>query len=85
MEPCHRGRARNARRAPWAIPAATVAVSIGGLPAQITYAGAAPDLISGVLQVNAVIPAGLTPGPQPLLVTIGRSNNSQQHVTVAIQ
>ncbi len=58
---------------------------IGGLPAQIQYAGAAPNLVSGVLQVNAVIPAGLGPGDQPVVVKVGQNDNSAQNVTVAVQ
>ena len=41
------------------LPRLPVTVSIGGVDAQVLYAGAAPGLVSGVLQVNARIPAGL--------------------------
>ena len=41
--------------------AGSVAVSVGGLPAKVAYAGLAPGLI-GVYQVNAVVPVGLNPG-----------------------
>ena len=70
---------------PFPVPAADVAVAIGGQPAQITYAGGAPGFVSGLLQVNAVIPAGLASGPQPVLLTIGQNSNSRQQVTVAVQ
>lgn len=70
---------------PFPVPAADVAVAIGGQPAQITYAGGAPGFVSGLLQVNAVIPAGLASGPQPVVVTIGQNSNSRQQVTVAVQ
>jgi len=70
---------------PYPVPAAAVKISIGGMPAEITYAGAAPDLVSGLLQVNAVIPAGLASGPQPVLLTAGANSNSQQQVTVVVQ
>jgi uncharacterized protein (TIGR03437 family) len=70
---------------PYPVPAAAVSVSIGGLPAKIQYAGAAPDLVSGMLQVNAVIPAGLAAGNQRVALTVGRNNNSGQNVTVAVE
>jgi hypothetical protein len=58
---------------------------IGGVPASVTYAGVAPGLISGVLQINAVVPAGLTPGPAVAIdLTIG-SAPSPAGVTVAIR
>ncbi len=59
--------------------------TIGGQPAKVLYAGAAPGQVSGVFQINAVIPDGAGSGPQPVVVTIGGSDNSQQGVTVAVQ
>jgi uncharacterized protein (TIGR03437 family) len=70
---------------PYPVPMAKVSVTIGGLPAQIEYAGAAPGLVSGMLQVNAMVPAGLATGDQPVVLTIGQNNNSAQKVTVAVQ
>jgi len=49
--------------APLPAPNAQVTVTIGGLPCQLNYEGAAPGLVSGVLQINAQVPAGVTPGP----------------------
>jgi uncharacterized protein (TIGR03437 family) len=37
-------------------PLLAVRVSLSGLPADVLYAGAAPGLVSGVLQVNALVP-----------------------------
>jgi uncharacterized protein (TIGR03437 family) len=57
-------------------PNADVSVTIGGLPCQVSYAGAAPGLMSGVLQVNAQVPAGVTPGPSvPVQVAIGTAGS----------
>ncbi len=39
------------------------AVDIGGLDAKVAYAGPAPGLVNGVLQVNMILPAGFTAGP----------------------
>lgn len=52
-------------------PALSVSVSIGGVPAQVTYAGAAPGGVAGFTQLNVVVPSGLSSGPQPLVLTIG--------------
>ncbi len=71
--------------APLPVPNANVAVTMGGLPSQIEFVGAAPGLVSGVLQINAQVPAGLTPGPTvPIQVQIG-SANSLPAITVAVQ
>ena len=72
--------------APFPRPVATpINVTIGGQPAQIEYAGEAPTLVSGVIQINAVIPAGTPSGNQPLVITIGAGTNSTQSITVAVQ
>lgn len=65
-------------------PVLDVAVRIGNQPATVHYAGAAPDMVSGVMQVNAEIPAGLSPGLFPVLVTVGTAS-SQAGVTVAVK
>jgi uncharacterized protein (TIGR03437 family) len=61
-----------------------VAVTIGGQPAEITYAGAAPLAPIGVFQINAKIPATLSPGPAAITVSIGGIATSKP-VTVAIR
>lgn len=38
-----------------------IAVEIGGIPAEIRYAGAAPGLAAGIAQINFVVPAGIAP------------------------
>lgn len=65
-------------------PVASVSVTVGGVPAAIQYAGSAPSLVSGVLQVNVVIPQGVPSGNQPVVLTIG-NNSSLSNVTVAVQ
>ena len=66
-------------------PNAKVAVTIGGLPCQIEYAGGAPGLVSGVVQINAQVPANVTQGPSvPVQVVIGTAS-SQSGVTLAVQ
>jgi uncharacterized protein (TIGR03437 family) len=67
------------------IPVAPVSLTIGGQPAKIAYAGPAPYMPVGVIQINAVVPTGIGAGQQPIVLTIGANNNSQQSVTVAVQ
>ncbi|MBV8846309.1 MAG: hypothetical protein JO307_26180 [Bryobacterales bacterium] len=67
------------------VPTSPISLTIGGQPAKVTYAGAAPHMVAGMLQVNAVIPSNVSSGAQPLVLTVGQNDNSQQHVTVAVQ
>jgi uncharacterized protein (TIGR03437 family) len=66
-------------------PAAAVSLTIGGQPARILYAAAAPYEVLGMLQVNAVVPSNIGSGPQPVVLTVGKNNNASQQVTVAVQ
>lgn len=71
--------------APLAQPNASVSVKIGGLPCQLNFAGAAPGLVAGAIQINAQVPAGAPTGPNvPLRVTFG-STTSQSGITVAVE
>ncbi len=65
-------------------PVANVSVTVGGQSATIDYAGEAPDEVCGVIQVNATLPSGLSAGPQPVVLAIGTSTNSNQSITVAV-
>jgi uncharacterized protein (TIGR03437 family) len=66
-------------------PVAPVSVTIGGFPASVQYAGAAPGNIPGLLQINAVVPLGVQPGNSvPVQVKIG-SGTSQSGVTLAVR
>ena len=69
---------------PLPLPVGTVKVTIGGQNATLNFAGGAPGLVQGVIQVNAQIPAGVTAGNAvPVVVQVGTSN-SQPGVTLAI-
>jgi len=66
-------------------PLAAVSVSIGGLPATVQYAGAAPGEMPGLFQINTQIPANVQPGNNvSLQVTVG-SATSPAGVTLAIR
>jgi uncharacterized protein (TIGR03437 family) len=68
-------------QAPLTLP---VTVKIDGQNAQVLYAGAAPGLISGVVQINVRIPDTTPPGTAYLSVTIG-SIASPTAPTIAVQ
>jgi uncharacterized protein (TIGR03437 family) len=59
-------------------------VTIGGQPANYSFAGEAPGLVSGVLQMNVTVPTNIAAGDQPIVVSIG-GNASQQGVTVSVK
>jgi uncharacterized protein (TIGR03437 family) len=62
-----------------------VTVTIGGADAPVTYHGSAPGEVAGLLQVNTVVPSGISPGPAvPLIVTVG-GRQSQSGVTIAVR
>jgi len=65
-------------------PELPVSVTIGGLPADVLYAGAAPTLVAGVMQVNARVPAGVTSGDNAVTVTVGTAS-SQPGITLAVK
>ena len=57
-------------------PAFPISVTIGGLPANVLYAGAAPSLVAGVLQIDVQIPYGANPGNSvPVVVSAGLTNS----------
>jgi uncharacterized protein (TIGR03437 family) len=65
-------------------PVQPIQVWIGGQPALYTYAGEAPGMVAGVMQLNVQIPANAPSGPQPIQVSIG-GNMSQSSITVSVQ
>lgn len=64
-------------------PQLPISVTIGGAPAKLSYAGAAPGLAAGVIQINAVIPTGIAGRNAPVNWTAG-TYSSQSGVTIAI-
>jgi uncharacterized protein (TIGR03437 family) len=66
-------------------PELPVTVTIGGVGATVQYAGSAPGEVEGLMQVNAVVPLGVGPGPAvPVVVSVG-GVSSQAGVTVAMK
>ncbi|HTC90563.1 MAG TPA: IPT/TIG domain-containing protein [Bryobacteraceae bacterium] len=70
---------------PIPVPVGNVSVTIGGQAASVSYAGEAPDLVCGVMQINAVIPSTVGAGAQTVGLTISGATNSNQTITVAVK
>ncbi len=67
------------------LAAQPVTVTIGGLPADVVYSGAAPGAINGLTQIDAIVPGGLKSGSSvPVVVTIG-GVSSQGNLSMSVQ
>lgn len=66
-------------------PVAPVQVRIGKLPAKVLYAGTAPGLVNGVLQVNVQLPLELLGGPLVPIQLIAGDIASPPGITIAVQ
>jgi len=64
-------------------PVQPVQVWIGGQLANYTYAGDAPAMVAGVMQLNVQIPVNAPSGPLSIQVSIG-GNMSQSGITVSV-
>jgi len=70
---------------PFPQPLAPVTVEMGGVEAKVTYAGGAPGLVAGVLQVNAQVPREAPRGfAVPVVVRVG-GRASQTGVTLSVE
>ena len=65
-------------------PAQQVTVQIDGQPATVKFAGEAPGIVSGVLQVNVQVPENARTGDLPVVVSVG-GTPSQDGVTVSVR
>ena len=63
----------------------TVLAQIGGMAADVVYAGGSPGLVDGVIQVNLRIPAASPTGDSVALTLSAGSSTSQPNITLAIQ
>jgi uncharacterized protein (TIGR03437 family) len=67
-----------------------VTVTIDGIPATVQFYGEAPGLVAGVMQVNVVVPQGVSSGSVPVVVRVGDAAsqltaNNIGAVTVAVR
>jgi len=69
---------------PLPVPVSPIQVTIGGQAATILYAGAAPGLVAGAIQINARIPTGIPTGNAPVVLFSGTAGSSG-NCTVAVQ
>jgi uncharacterized protein (TIGR03437 family) len=66
-------------------PKLPVSVKVGGVEAEVLYAGSAPGMVVGLLQVNLRVPPGVASGNAvPVVLTIG-SASSPPGVTMAVK
>ncbi|SPE39424.1 exported hypothetical protein [Candidatus Sulfopaludibacter sp. SbA3] len=67
----------------------TVRVDIGGQPCVVTYAGAAPLAVAGLVQINAVVTPSAKAGSNDAVVVsigpLGAARSSQSGVTIGVK
>jgi uncharacterized protein (TIGR03437 family) len=67
-----------------ATAAQTISVTIGGQNATVAYAGNTIGIVSGAMQLNVLVPNGLSPGDEPIVVKVGTAQ-SQPGATVSVR
>jgi uncharacterized protein (TIGR03437 family) len=71
-------------QAPFPQPILPVSLSMDSVPANILFAGEAPGFV-GLLQINALVPAGFVPaGDLPLVLTVG-TDQSPSGITISVK
>jgi uncharacterized protein (TIGR03437 family) len=63
-------------------PMAPFSLTIGGVSATYSYAGTAPQSFDGFFQVNALVPANVSPGNQPVVLKVGGASSAPLNVAV---
>jgi uncharacterized protein (TIGR03437 family) len=71
--------------APYPAPVLHVSVTIDDLPATVQYAGAAPGMVAGMMQINVTVPAGAEVAPFDQVVLTAGSYSSPTAVMIAVQ
>jgi uncharacterized protein (TIGR03437 family) len=80
------GRVSNVAGTPVPKVVASCSATIGGQTAGVNYCGEAPDLTTGVVQVNAQVPLSIAPGTAvPVTITIGGVPSQAGVVTLAVK
>ena len=69
---------------PLSRPNLPVRAFIGGIEAEVVYAGGAPGIVAGVMQVNVRLPNSLPAGHVEAQIAVGNFR-SQLGVTVAVR
>jgi uncharacterized protein (TIGR03437 family) len=71
--------------APLAQPLLPITVTVGGTPAEVLYAGAAPGLVAGVMQLNVRIPDAAPTGDGVMVVVDAGEIAGARWVTLAVR
>ena len=66
------------------VPLLPVKVTIDGKDAVVLYAGGAPGIVAGAMQINVRIPPGTASGEVPVVLTVG-DRPSPDGVTIAVE
>lgn len=66
----------------WSPGSPMVEVKIDGIPAPVTFAGAAPLLVTGAVQINVQVPQGISGDALPLEITIHGRRTSGSTIAV---
>jgi uncharacterized protein (TIGR03437 family) len=72
-------------QAPFPMPVLAVGASVGQQVAQVLFAGQAPGLIAGAVQINVRIPPGTPSGNAILFVYVGNYQSQVGPTTIAVQ
>ncbi len=71
--------------APYPMIALLVSVKVGGVPAPVPYAGAAPTEVAGLAQIVIQIPQGVQPGGYvPVVLTTGNASSASGVAWIAV-
>jgi uncharacterized protein (TIGR03437 family) len=66
-------------------PNLAVTATVGGLAATVQYKGGVYGVVAGLIQVNILIPAGVTPGGYvPVVLTVGNTSTVSGAVWIAV-
>jgi uncharacterized protein (TIGR03437 family) len=68
----------------WTPTSGTVTATIGGVTANVSFAGAAPGLVDGIYQFDIAVPVGVSGDALPLVITVD-GVSSPAGPTVAVQ
>jgi uncharacterized protein (TIGR03437 family) len=67
------------------LPVIPIGVQIGGAAADVQFEGLAPDAVSGLLQVNVIIPEGAPSGPAVPITFQAAGWQSPAGATIVVQ
>jgi len=73
-----------ANAAPYPAPLQYVNATVNGVPASVLYAGAAPTLVAGVIQINLQIPTGI-PASTAIPVVVNMGGTNAPAVTISVR